>query len=88
MIDTMDTIDTGEFKPAPKVVSMVTLSIDTIDTKDRHQGRTGTDRQRRAVQSPRSHRLAADGEPCDLPHGVAGARGVLGMPLQELRPSQ
>ena len=36
MIDTIDTIDTCEFKTASKVVSMVTLGIDTIDTGDRH----------------------------------------------------
>jgi hypothetical protein len=56
MIDTVDTTDTCEFKIASKVVSMVTLGIDTIDTRDRHDRLPGR-RDRRGLHAQGSWRL-------------------------------
>ena len=40
MIDTIDTIDTAEFRMARNLVSIPLLTIDTIDTGHRHQAST------------------------------------------------
>jgi hypothetical protein len=49
----IDTIDTAEFKSASKEVSMVSGGIDTIDTRDRHQGQVcGPNSTAAAVERP------------------------------------